>query len=75
MPPHEPVYQFQFAPIPKFPPDMLSVVDTPLQIGEVPLAEVAAVDNVFTFMVILEHIVVLQNPSALNQYIVEIEGL
>ena len=45
VPAHEPVYQFQFAPVPKLPPVIPSVVAFPMHIGVVPLADVAGVDK------------------------------
>ena len=43
-PPHEPEYQYQFAPEPKEPPVIPRVVAKPLQIGETDVADVAAVE-------------------------------
>ena len=53
VPPQEPVYQFQLAPVPKLPPVIPSVDEEPLQTGDVPVAEVADVDKVFTFNITL----------------------
>ena len=41
-----------------------NVVEFPEQIGDVPEAEVAAVDKVLTIIVVLTHVVVLQVPAA-----------
>jgi hypothetical protein len=59
------VYQFQFAPVPKFPPVITRVVELPVQIGVVPEADEAGAE-LFTVIVVLTHIVVLQGPSALT---------
>ena len=56
--------QFQFAPVPRFPLITPRVVDDPLQIGEVPVAEVADPDNVFTIIVAVAQVVELQVPDA-----------
>ena len=58
------MYQFQLAPVPRLPPEIASVVEFPEQIGEVPEAEVAAVDKVLTVIVVLTQVVVLQVPAA-----------
>ena len=44
VPPHEPLYQYQPAPVPNEPPETLSVVLPPAQIVLVPVIEVAAVE-------------------------------
>jgi hypothetical protein len=44
VPPHEPLYHFQLAPVPKLPPLTESVVFLPRQIVLVPLIEVAATE-------------------------------
>jgi hypothetical protein len=44
VPPHDDVYHFQLAPVPRLPPLMLKVVFCPLQIVVVPLIEVAGTD-------------------------------
>ena len=68
VPPHEPVYQYQSAPVPNEPPVSVSVTVVPEQIVDEGFAviEVGEVDNVFTMIVIFTHAVVLQMPSALT---------
>ena len=66
VPPQLPEYQFQFAPVPKDPPDTDKEVDWLGHVGLM-LAEAlaAAVELVFvTFTVTETHAVVLQAPSA-----------
>ena len=66
VPPQEPVYHFQEAPVPKLPPFTLSMVDPP---GQKSLAEAeaeeGAVETVLTVTCTEAHSVVLQSPSAL----------
>ena len=69
------MYQFQFASVPRLPSFNPRVVLLPGQIGVVPLADVAAIDKVFTIIVTLTQLVVLQIPSLLTKYISEILGL
>ena len=64
VPPHEPEYQFQLAPVPRLPPIIPRVVDKPSQIGLKPETEVEGVDNVLITIVTLTHEVVLQSPEA-----------
>ena len=65
VPPHEPLNQFNVAPIPGLPPIVLKVVVPPAQIIiELPVAELAWVDGVPTFTVVLTQVVVLHNPTA-----------
>jgi hypothetical protein len=64
VPPHEPEYQYQFAPVPKLPPEILIVAELPGQIGEVPEADAGSVDTVLTSIVVLTQVVELQIPSA-----------
>jgi hypothetical protein len=67
VPPHEPEYHSQEAPVPKLPPLTLKVEVPPTQMFEfVPLIDDAAVDKVLTITCILAHPVVLQNPSDLT---------
>lgn len=65
VPPHEPEYHCQLAPVPSDPPTSVSVVDW---LGQVGLTDaeilVAAVEFVFTVMVILTQLVELHAPSA-----------
>lgn len=65
VPPQEPVYHCQFAPVPNTPPTWVSVVEFPLQMG-LDVADIlaAAVEFVFTVTVTLAHAVVLHVPSA-----------
>ena len=64
--PHEPVYQFHVAPVPKLPPLIPKVVLFPGQIGVVPVAEVAAVEIVFNVTVLFAQSVELHVPTALT---------
>ena len=48
VPPHEPEYQCQLAPVPNVPPATVRVVVCPLQIVAVPLMPVGATDGWFT---------------------------
>ena len=65
VPPQEPEYQVQLAPVPSAPPVTLKVVELPSQIGST-LAEalVATVELLLTITVTLTHVVILQVPSA-----------
>ena len=74
VPPQEPEYQFQLAAVPRLPPLIPRVVEPPVQIGDVPVTDVAAVDLVFTVRIILIQVVVLHNPSALTKYVVVTVG-
>jgi hypothetical protein len=76
MPPHEPVYQYQFAFEPDIPPEILNVEEEPEQIerGE-PDADEAGAEFVFKVMVMLAQEVVFIIPSALTKYIVVEEGI
>jgi len=48
-PPQEPLYQYQFAPVLKFPPVIPNVVDVPGHIDDgVPKEELAGVEFIFT---------------------------
>ena len=58
------MYQFQIAAVPRLPPVIPSVVAEPLQIGDVPVALVAGEEKVFTVIVVLTQVVVLQVPEA-----------
>lgn len=65
VPPHEPLYHFQLPPVPRLPPDMLSVLLWPLQIVfALALTDVTGVDVSLTVKVKLWQDVVLQVPSA-----------
>ena len=64
-PPHEPVYQTQFAFVPKLPLVTVNVEVAPEQIlAEFAVAMVGATDGYFTVTVVLTHAVVLQSPWA-----------
>ena len=61
IPPHEPEYQYQFAPVPRYPPDKVIVDDEPEQIlFGVAVAEFAEIEFDPTMIVALAHVVVLQ---------------
>ena len=62
----EPVYHFQIAPVPKIPPAIVRLVLFPGQIGEVPDAEVAAVEIVLSVTDVLTQVIELQVPTALT---------
>jgi hypothetical protein len=63
--PQEPEYQYQFAPVPKEPPEILNVTEFPEQItGKFDVADWAATEKEFTVTVVLTHVVVLPIPSA-----------
>ena len=66
VPTHDPVNQYQFAPVPRLPPVNDRVDDAPGQIDDgFAEAEVAGVDSVFIFTVTLKQdIVELQRPRA-----------
>jgi len=67
LPPHDEVYQYQFAPVPKKPPDTLSVEASSEQIiAGVALAEVGIEERVLTVTVVFKQVDVLQVPSALT---------
>jgi len=63
VPPHEPEYHCQLAPVPKEPPVSVSVVEPPVQIVEVPVIPVGATDKVFTVTVTVAQVVVLHVPE------------
>ena len=65
VPPQDPLYHWNAAPVPSDPPVTDKVVPLPVQIvpGEAP-ADAGAVDAVFTVMVTEAQAVVLQVPSA-----------
>ena len=65
VPPHEPVYQFQIAPVPKLPPFNPNVVLFPGQIGVTPKAAVAGEELEFKVTVVFTHEVELHAPIAL----------
>ena len=65
VPPQEPLYHFQLAPVPKLPPLRLKVVLWPLQIVVVPLMLFVGTEVSLTVIVTLWQAVVLQVPSAL----------
>ena len=65
LPPHEPVYHFQSAPVPKVPPETDNVDDATLQIVEgLAEAEFAITEFVLRVTVTVAHVVVLQSPTA-----------
>ena len=66
IPPHEPVYQYQLAPVPEFPPLRLKVDEFPAHIGDMLFAEIGAMDKVLVIIVVLTQFVVLHRPSALT---------
>jgi hypothetical protein len=67
VPPQLPVYHIQLAPVPRLPPETLSVLVFPgVIVDGLAVAEVAETDVVFTLTVLLTHEVVLQVPSALT---------
>jgi hypothetical protein len=74
VPPHDDVYHFQLAPVPKLPPLTDRVVLLPLFIKVVPLIEVAGTDVSCTVTVTLLQMVLLQVPSALAKYVVVAVG-
>jgi hypothetical protein len=74
VPPHDDVYHFQLAPVPRLPPLTDSVVFLPLQIVVVPVIEVAGTDVSCTVTVTLLQMVLLQVPSALTKYVVVAVG-
>ena len=67
IPPQEPVYQYQFAPVPKDPPFLITEVADPIHIiaGFID-NESGATELVFNDTVVLLHPVVLQEPCALT---------
>ena len=68
VPPHEPLYQYQSAVVPKTPPVRFKVVELPWQIVDKTAAtEIVEVEELsFTVIIVLMHIEVLQIPSALT---------
>ena len=70
------MYQFQTAPVPKLPPEMLNVVLEPLHTadGEAVIEE-GSVDNKFTLIILETHAIVLHVPSALTQYVIVTVGV
>lgn len=69
VPPQEPEYQFQFAPVPKLPPVEVRVVDEPWHKVEGDAeTEEGGNERRLTIIVTLAHEVVLKGPSALTQY-------
>lgn len=76
VPPHEPVYQYQFAPVPKLPPVNVNVEDVPGHIAEGDAeAEEAAIEPPLTIIVTLTQAVVLHNPSGLTKKVVVDAGV
>jgi hypothetical protein len=76
VPPHETVYHDHLAEEPNIPPEIFNVTEFPGQSDEgVAITPDGARDVTFTLTVTLKHIVVLHVPSALNQYVVVVEGL
>ena len=67
VPPQEPLYQFQLAPLPSTPPEMPSIKDEPEQIVSLfVVIRIAAVEVSLTVITLLTQVVVLQIPSALT---------
>ena len=66
VPPHEPVYQFHVAPVPKLPPFIPKVVLFPGQIGVTPKAAVADEEIEFKSTVVFTQDVELHIPTALT---------
>jgi hypothetical protein len=65
VPPHEPLYQYQSAPVPRIPPEVLKFVEPPSHmVDKVAIIELAEVELSFTVILILTQLVVLQVPSA-----------
>ena len=64
VPPHELLYHFQDAPLPRLPPVNVNVVLLPWQIVVVPLIAVAAFDESRTINANDLQVVILQDPSA-----------
>ena len=64
VPPHEPLYHFQLPPVPRLPPDSLSVLLWPLHNVVVPLMLFVGTDVSFTVMLYDLQAVLLQVPSA-----------
>ena len=65
VPPHEPVYQTQFALVPKLPLVTVNVEVEPVQISVgFDVAKVGATDGVLRVTVTFVHVVVLQSPTA-----------
>ena len=76
VPPHEPWNHFHTAPVPSVPPVTPRLVVKPEQIIEgAAVAEVAAVDIVFTITTTLTQLVVLQAPEAFTKYILVAAGI
>ena len=76
VPPHEPEYQFQLAPVPRDPPVTTRVVAVPWQTEScVAPALVAAVEGVFITTVTASQVVVLHCPSARTKYCVDALGV
>lgn len=67
LPPQLPLYHCQLAAVPRLPPFAVSVALPPAQMVLVLLfTELAAVELAFTFRLMLEQVVVLQEPTALT---------
>ena len=64
VPPHEPLYHFQVAPVPRLPPLNVNVLLWPLQIVVVPLMLLAGTEVSLTVTVNDWQVVLLQLPSA-----------
>ena len=68
VPTHVPVYQAQFAPVPRFPPEIDKFVVSPEQmVDEEMVIDEGGVDNIMIVIRVLEHSVVLHVPSALTK--------
>ena len=70
VPPQEPLYHFQLAALPRYPPFTLNVVDEPLHTVEVPDIEVAGLEVSRTVTTTLLHGEFLHVPSARTKYVV-----
>ena len=74
VPPQESVNHCAVEPDPAVPPDIVNVVELPLQIVEVPVILVGATENELTVTVTDAHVVVLHVPLYRTKYVVFIAG-
>lgn len=73
--PHEPLYQFQVAPLPKVPPAVVNVTEEPWQIVDgFIVSDVGFVELTSRVTVVLTHVVILHKLSALTQYMLVLAG-
>jgi hypothetical protein len=70
VPPQVPLYHFQLAALPRYPPFTLNVVEEPLHTVEVPVIEVAGLEVSRTVTTTLLQGEFLQVPSARTKYVV-----